>query len=70
METFARGVRPTVPPCALMAVMSGWFFVRNFVLYDRASPMSYDTIAKSMQAPFERSPDRGLPLARLFRWED
>ena len=56
-QTFARGVRPTVAVCALMAVMSGWFFVRNFVLYGRASPMSYDTIAKSMQAPFEKIPD-------------
>lgn len=55
-QTFLRGVGPTVTVCALMAVMSGWFFVRNFVLYGHASPMSYDTIARSMQAPFEKVP--------------
>ena len=55
-QTFLRGVRPTVAVCALVAVMSGWFFVRNDVLYGRPSPMSYDTIAKPMQAPFAKIP--------------
>ncbi len=40
----------------IVGALSGWFFVRNQVLYGQLSPTGYDGWAKKIQAPFAGTP--------------
>lgn len=68
----ARGelLRRTGPAVAVVfgvaLAISGWFYVRNQVLYGKLVPTSYDSIAKSEQEPFEKIPYLDRRTAGFF----
>ncbi len=41
---------------AIVVGLSGWFFVRNQILYGKPAPTGYDGWAKAVQAPYEKIP--------------
>jgi hypothetical protein len=46
--------------------ISGWFYLRNHVLYGKFVPTSYDSIAKASQEPFEKIPYLDRRTAGFF----
>ncbi|HSS40744.1 MAG TPA: hypothetical protein VLT58_18400, partial [Polyangia bacterium] len=49
-------VRPLAAGAAVLFAISGWFFVRNQVLYGMLAPTGYDGTLKINQAPYEKIP--------------
>jgi hypothetical protein len=63
-------LRRSGPAVAVVFVVafaiSGWFYVRNHILYGKFVPTSYDSIAKAEQEPFEKIPYLDRRTAGFF----
>jgi 4-amino-4-deoxy-L-arabinose transferase-like glycosyltransferase len=73
-EPWRQALRARCKPFAVGATiviaLSGWFFVRNQILYGRMAPTGYDGILKPNQAPYEKIPYLSRrPLAFFWRWD-
>jgi hypothetical protein len=59
-DGWRRALRVRARPLAvgglIVVALSGWFFVRNQVLYGRPAPTGYEGLLRSNQAPFEAIP--------------
>ncbi|HVV52974.1 MAG TPA: hypothetical protein VHO06_25155, partial [Polyangia bacterium] len=61
--------KPLAVGAALVAALSGWFFVRNQVLYGQPAPTAYDAMLKPNQAPYEKIPYlQRRPLGFFLGW--
>lgn len=61
--------KPLAVGVSLMTALSGWFFVRNQVLYGQLAPTGYDGTLKPNQAPYEKIPYlQRRPSAFFFGW--
>jgi hypothetical protein len=62
--------KPLVTGAAIVLSLSGWFFVRNQVLYGRPAPTGYEGLMAPNQAPYEKIPYFSRrPLAFYWRWD-
>lgn len=60
---------PIISGAAVLACLTGPFFVRNQILYGKMSPTGYDGAVKQNQAPYERTPYlKRRPLAFYVGW--
>ena len=48
--------KPVVAGAAIVVALSGWFFVRNQILYGMAAPTGYEGMMAPNQAPYEEIP--------------
>jgi len=62
--------KPVVAGAAIVVALSGWFFVRNQVLYGKAAPTGYEGMMAPNQAPYEKIPYLSRrPLAFYWQWD-
>lgn len=55
-EALSARARPLLAGGLIIAALSGWFFMRNQILYGKPAPTGYDGWAKANQAPFDSVP--------------
>ena len=73
-EPWRQGLRvrwkPFAVGAAIVVALSGWFFVRNQMLYGRPAPTGYDGILAPNQAPFEKIPYLSRrPSGFYWQWD-
>jgi hypothetical protein len=62
--------RPLVAGAAIVVALSGWFFVRNQILYGMPAPTGYEGLMVHNQAPYEKIPYLSRrPSAFYWQWE-
>jgi hypothetical protein len=61
--------KPLAVGASLVVAISGWFFVRNQVLYGMPAPTGFDGTLKANQAPYEKIPYfQRRPLGFFVGW--
>ena len=74
-ETWGQALRlrwkPFAVAAAIVVALSGWFFVRNQILYGVATPTGYDGSLRPNQEPYEKIPylSRRAP-GFYWQWDD
>ena len=62
--------RPVLAGAAIVVALSGWFFVRNQILYGQPAPTGYEGLMAPNQAPYEKIPYLSRrPLAFYWQWD-
>jgi hypothetical protein len=62
--------QPFAVAAAIIVALSGWFFVRNQILYGRPAPTGYDGILVPNQAPYEKIPYLSRrPSGFYWQWD-
>lgn len=62
--------KPLVAGAAIVVALSGWFFVRNQILYGMSAPTGYEGMMAANQAPYEKIPYLSRrPLAFYWQWD-
>ena len=63
--------KPFAVAAAIIVALSGWFFVRNQILYGRTAPTGYDGILAPNQAPYEKIPYLSRRAPDFYwQWDD
>jgi hypothetical protein len=66
LPALRRRARPLLAGAAVLAILSGWSFVRSLVVSGKLGPTSYDGFAKGVQAPYESTPYLDRRTAGFF----
>ena len=63
--------KPFAVGAAIIVALSGWFFVRNQILYGLTAPTGYDGMLAPNQKPFEKIPYLSRrPPGFYWQWDD
>ena len=62
--------KPVAAGAAIVVALSGWFFVRNQILYGLPAPTGYEGMMVANQAPYEKIPYlERRPPAFFWQWD-
>lgn len=62
--------KPFAAGAAIIIALSGWFFVRNQILYGQPAPTGYEGMMAPNQAPYEKIPYFARrPLGFYWQWD-